>query len=157
MTYILEIGDRRRLKAGIRVLHHTGNRAPCSGGRLNFAEARHATSAHPSPSEEDMPSSKNEKAKETLDPCCSTRAASIAGRAKRAGTPASTAHTPVIRRQAAPAIPTEAGQAAPPRSSWTPSPQLLGEIERLRTVVWAQPTLPAGSAPRPTNCLSSAP
>src|SRR5438046_5972166 len=70
MTYILGIGDRRRLKAGIRVLHHTGHRAPCSGGRLNFAEARRATSAQPSPSEEDMPSSKNGKAKETLDPCC---------------------------------------------------------------------------------------
>src|SRR6266849_423694 len=34
MTYTLEIGDRRRLKAGIRVLHHTGHRAPCSGERL---------------------------------------------------------------------------------------------------------------------------
>ena len=38
MTYILEKGDRRRLKAGIRVLYHTGHRAPCSGGRLSFAE-----------------------------------------------------------------------------------------------------------------------
>src|SRR2546425_8562243 len=65
MTYILEIGDRRRLKAGIRVL----------------PEGQ-----------------------------------------KRAGTPASTAHTPVIRRQAAPAMPTEAGQAAPPGSRWTASP-----------------------------------
>src|SRR2546422_3079911 len=53
MTYILEIGDRRRLKAGIRVLHHAGHRAPCSGERLNFAEARRATTAQPSPSEED--------------------------------------------------------------------------------------------------------
>src|SRR5438094_6278179 len=70
MTFILEIGDRRRLKAGIRVLHHTGYRAPCSGGRLNFAEARRATSAQPSPSEEDTLSSKNGKAKETVHPCC---------------------------------------------------------------------------------------
>src|SRR5437762_7563081 len=68
MTYILEIGDRRRLKAGIRVLHHTGHRAPCSGGRLNFAEARRATSAQPAPSEEDTPSSKNGKAKEAVPP-----------------------------------------------------------------------------------------
>src|SRR2546426_11499194 len=66
MTCILEIGDRRRFKAGIRV----GHRAPCSGGRLNFAEARRATSAQPSPSEEDTPSSKNGKAKETVHPCC---------------------------------------------------------------------------------------
>src|SRR5436309_11964381 len=73
MTYILKIGDRRRLKAGIRVLHHTGHRAPCSGGRLNFAEARRATSAQPSPSEEDTPSSKNGKAKETVHPCCKYR------------------------------------------------------------------------------------
>src|SRR5437667_10928756 len=108
MTYILKIGDRRRLKAGIRVLHHTGHLAPCSDGRLNFAEARRATSAQPSPSEEDTPSSKNRKAKETVHPCCS-----IAGRAKRAGTPASSAHPPVIRRPAAPAMPTEAGPAAP--------------------------------------------
>src|SRR5437667_5307236 len=70
MTYILKIGDRRRLKAGIRVLHHTGHRAPCSDGRLNFADARRATSAQPSPSEEDTPSSKNGKAKETVHPCC---------------------------------------------------------------------------------------
>ena len=41
-----------------------------SGGRLNFAEARRATSAQPSPSEEDTPSSKNGKAKETVHPCC---------------------------------------------------------------------------------------
>jgi hypothetical protein len=40
--------------------------ATVSGGRLNFAEARRATSAPPSPSEEDMPSSKNGKAKETV-------------------------------------------------------------------------------------------
>src|SRR2546427_1885797 len=64
MTCILEIGDRRRLKAGIRV----GHRAPCSGGRLNFAEAWRATSARPSPSEEDTPSSKNGKAKEDGSP-----------------------------------------------------------------------------------------
>src|SRR3989449_8821438 len=70
MTFILEIGDRWRLKAGIRVLHHTGYRAPCSGGRLNFAEARRATSAQPSPSEEETLSSKNGKAKETVHPCC---------------------------------------------------------------------------------------
>ena len=44
--------------------------ATVSGGRLNFAEARRATSAPPSPSEEDMPSSKNGKAKETVPPCC---------------------------------------------------------------------------------------
>ena len=41
---------------------------------------------------------------------------------KRAGTPASTAHTPVIRRPAAPAMPTEAGQAAPLGSRWTAPP-----------------------------------
>ena len=45
--------------------------ATVSGGRLNFAEARRATSAQPSPSsEEDMPSSKNGKAKETVHSCC---------------------------------------------------------------------------------------
>src|SRR2546427_12845181 len=44
--------------------------ATVSGGRLNFAEARRATSAPPSPSEEDTPSSKNGKAKETVHPCC---------------------------------------------------------------------------------------
>src|SRR5438132_4795350 len=38
MTYILEIGDRRRLKAGIRVLHHTGHRHPAPVGGSNFAE-----------------------------------------------------------------------------------------------------------------------
>src|SRR5437879_4735993 len=113
MTCILEIGDRRRLKAGIRV----GHRAPCSGGRLNFAEAWRATSARPSPSEEDTPSSKNGKAKETVHPCCKYRR-----KAKRVETPALTAKTPVIGRQAAPAIPTEAGQAAPARAGWTASP-----------------------------------
>ena len=41
-----------------------------AGGRLNFAEARRATSAQPSQSEEDMPKTKNGKAKETLEPCC---------------------------------------------------------------------------------------
>src|SRR5436309_12228659 len=127
MTYILEIGDRRRLKAGIRVLHHTGNRAPCSGGRLNFAEARHATSAHPSPSEERHPRTRKRRRR-------STRAASIAGRAKRAGTPASTAHTPVIRRPAALAMPTEAGQAAPLGSRWT-HPRTAGQ-DRAAAVRW---------------------
>src|SRR5437870_6153031 len=111
MTYILEIGDRRTLKAGIRVLHHTGHRAPCSGGRLNFAEARRATSAQPSPSEEDTPSSIQERESEGNGPPVLQV---LPEGQKRAGTPASTAHTPVIRRQAAPAMPTEAGQAAPP-------------------------------------------
>ena len=40
--------------------------ATVSGG-LDFADARRATSAQPSPSEEDMPSSKNGRAKEG---CC---------------------------------------------------------------------------------------
>ena len=44
--------------------------AAASSGRLNFAEAQRATSAQPSPSEEDTPSSKNGKAKETVHPCC---------------------------------------------------------------------------------------
>jgi hypothetical protein len=41
-----------------------------SGGGLNFAAARRATSAQPAPSRDDMPSSKSGKTKETLDPCC---------------------------------------------------------------------------------------
>jgi hypothetical protein len=41
-----------------------------SGGALNLAEARRATSAQPSPSEGDMSSSKNGNAKDTVHPCC---------------------------------------------------------------------------------------
>src|SRR5882724_4242320 len=69
MTYILEIGDRRRLKAGIRVLHHTGHRAAPVGGSIS---QRHGAQPvlSPQPSEEDTPSSKNGKAKETVHPCC---------------------------------------------------------------------------------------
>ena len=131
MTYILEIGDRRRLKAGIRVLHHTGHRAPCSDGRLNFAEARRATSAQPSPSEEDTPSSKNGKAKETVHPCCKYRrkGKSVRELLRQPHTPLSSGGRLRLR------CPLRQGRPRR-RVALDGIPELVGEIERLRAC-WA--------------------
>src|SRR5439155_24724980 len=98
----------------------------------------------------------------------STRAASIAGRAKRAGTPASTAHTPVIRRPAALAIPTEVGSPRrrgrvepPPPSACTPlkfGPHGCFRAEHLRGVAPNGKVgfRIAGSSPGPTERSGSA-
>src|SRR5437667_9628666 len=110
MTYILEIGDRRRLKAGISVLHHTGHRAPCSGGRLNFAEARRATSAQPSPSRHAVIQEREGEGDGPPVLQALPEGQSVRELLHQPHPP------PVIRRQAAPAMPTEAGQAAPPGS-----------------------------------------
>src|SRR5881397_1561954 len=117
MTYILEIGDRRRLK---RVSAFSPHRP--SGTLLRWeAQFRRGTARNQCSALTVRGRHAVTQERESEGDGPPVLQVLPEGQ-KRAGTPASTAHTPVIRRQAAPAMPTEAGQAAPPRSISTAFP-----------------------------------